>query len=423
MNTILRDLSIIYSMVHCCIMLLLLHESRYSKLKTTLYTLCAMAPFIALNAICFIVLGIETTARFMIITAVLPGLIFFFFMAKNRGFRFIFSFCLCDTVVCWVMTLTNLLDTVLGVESYIVMFSLRLIIFPVIEYLIVRFMREPYREFQNKIRSGWGLFSASAATFYVLIAVATTSPSVINERPHDFPTVVLILILMPVVYITIVYILFNQLRLSQLTEERQMLNMQIKMIQDRIQSASEHENRLRILRHDTKHRCILLKDYIAKEETDKAIDYLNTILADVSGTAVRRYCENNSVNAVVDYYDKQATERGIALDTYLALPEMLSIPETDIAVLLSNALDNAIHALEREEEKTVSVKAFAEDGKLYLEVKNPFCGSVHFDSELPVSEKEGHGYGTKSMVSVVKRHGGIYSFTLENGFFVFRCAI
>jgi two-component system, LytTR family, sensor histidine kinase AgrC len=42
------------------------------------------------------------------------------------------------------------------------------------------------------------------------------------------------------------------------------------------------------------------------------------------------------------------------------------------------------------------------------------------DGELPKSNRKdaGHGFGIKSMVAIVERHGGLYSFETEGGVFI-----
>lgn len=111
-------------------------------------------------------------------------------------------------------------------------------------------------------------------------------------------------------------------------------------------------------------------------------------------------------------------------ETNIRLPETLPIEETDLAVILSNGLENSINALENCDNRHISVNGFMEADKVYLEIKNPFnYGDVVFDGKMPKSPKENHGYGTKSMASLVRKYEGAYSFTVEDGEFIFRCSI
>jgi sensor histidine kinase regulating citrate/malate metabolism len=42
---------------------------------------------------------------------------------------------------------------------------------------------------------------------------------------------------------------------------------------------------------------------------------------------------------------------------------------------------------------------------------------VEFADDLPVSTKENHGLGTKSIAAIAQKYGGVYSFTAEDGVF------
>lgn len=46
-----------------------------------------------------------------------------------------------------------------------------------------------------------------------------------------------------------------------------------------------------------------------------------------------------------------------------------------------------------------------------------------FDGNMPRSKQENHGYGTRSMAAIVTKYDGVYSFTIEDGDFVFRCGM
>lgn len=423
MNTILRDLSIIWTLIHCCIMFMFLYESRLSAKKTNIITAIFMIPLIIVNLANVLIFGIETAGKLIIPCCVLPSLIFFFIMAKNRGTRFLFSFCVVDTVVLEVLFLTNLLDELLGIENYVVMFVSRLVIFPLFEFLMLKYLKKPYRFLQQNMKKGWGVFSILAMLFYVIIIWTTYYPTIVLDRPEYIPQICLILILVPVMYIIIFKVLWTQIKLFNMAEENRVLDMQIKTVNERIKSGSETENRLKTLRHDMKHQMLLLNDYIKSRRLDEAEEYIGGLIEDIDKNTLKIYCENHSVNVVLSYYDKIADKRNIKFETNINLPETLTINETDLAVVLSNGLENSINAMDKCENKKISVKGFMEADKVYIEIKNPFYDKVVFDGNMPMSKQENHGFGTKSMAAIVDKYDGVYSFTIENGYFVFRCSM
>lgn len=152
MNTILRDLSIIWTLIHCIVMFMFLYGSRYSPKKTNTITAFFIAPLIVVNILNMKLLGIETAGNLIVPCCVIPSFIFFFIMAKNRDTRFLFTFCVCDTVTLEVLLVTNLLDGFLGIPNYIVMFLSRLILFPLLEFFLVKYLRKPYHFLQRNMK-------------------------------------------------------------------------------------------------------------------------------------------------------------------------------------------------------------------------------------------------------------------------------
>lgn len=419
---LLRDLSIVILLAHCLIMFMMLYESRFSKAKT--YTVIITLFVVAVTIILLVVRfwGIEAAGRLMVPVCILPSLILFCVMAKNRGARFLFTFCLIDTLMLVILILSRLLDALLG-DTGVAMFLIRLLLPLLMEYLLVKYVRKPYLRLQRETKKGWLAYSLLSVMFYLTILVDTLYPRIILERPEEVPQLVLFLLLLPVMYLTIFTALGRQLALLAGQERQRALELQIKLTGDRLKLWEEKERSLNILKHDLKHQVLLLDDYIKNQQYDKAQAYIGTLTEHIDASTPKHFCQNRAVNVVLSFYQSLAQEKGIVLKAAVNLPQTLRVEEIDLAVILSNALDNALHALESCQDKTVSVKAFTEADTLYLEVKNPFRDSVVFEDGVPLSKQEQHGYGTRSMMTIVERYGGIYSFSVEQGSFVFRCSM
>ena len=55
-----------------------------------------------------------------------------------------------------------------------------------------------------------------------------------------------------------------------------------------------------------------------------------------------------------------------------------------------------------------------------IECKNPYVGEIIMQNGSPVSAKDGHGYGCKSIETIVRKHQGLCTFKAENGIFTLR---
>lgn len=425
MNTLLRDLSIIWTLIHCCVMFMLLYESRFAQKRACIAAIIFMIPLIAVNIANVLMFGVETAGRLIIPCCVLPGFIFFFVMAEHRDTRFLFTFCLVNTVVLEVLLATNLLDAVLGLGGYIVMFVSRLVLLPLLEFLMLKYLKKPYRILLQEVQKGWGVFSLMAALFYVALLMFTLYPSIITDRMEYIPYVVLMLILVPVMYAAIFVVLWTQTELLKSEGQNRDLEMQAKMAGEWLDSRSESEKRIKMLRHDMKHHFLILDGYIRNGRCDEAEAYIASLMDDINQSELKSWCENNAANIVLSHYERLGKMQGIELDANIVLPSKLAISETDLTVVLANGLDNAIHAAAScdSDNKHVALKCFVEGDKLYLEISNPIRDAVLFDGAMPRAQRKHHGYGTHSMVTVVEKYGGVSTFTVEDGCFVFRCCM
>ena len=104
------------------------------------------------------------------------------------------------------------------------------------------------------------------------------------------------------------------------------------------------------------------------------------------------------------------------------LPETLSISDTELCSLFSNALENAIFAASKLIEKKarrVYLRTLVNNNKLLISTKNAYAGTIQMEGEFPKSSNHqpGHSFGIKSMAAIVTQHGGLYSFEASGNIF------
>lgn len=200
--TIFRDLSILWSLFHILILFMLLYRSRYPKKDLSFNGNCNDAAdfdkFIRAYPVRF-----RRDGKGVSSDLYASKYAFFWIVSKDKKGRFFFTFCLADTVALWIIAVTNVLDYYLGGEKYILMFIGRLVLFPLLEWLAVRYLRKPYMELQKSVANGWGIFAGMTAVYYMLLAVMANFPKLITQRLQELPAFILILILMPLTYATI----------------------------------------------------------------------------------------------------------------------------------------------------------------------------------------------------------------------------
>ncbi len=264
--TLLRDLSVLWSLFHILILFMLLYRSRYARKKTFLLTGIFMGPLILLNIAGVALYGVEFMGKVFILTCTLPSLLFFWFISKDKKGRFLFTFCMADTVAYWIIAVTNVLDFYFGGQMYLLMFFGRLVLFPLVEWIAVRRLRKPYLELQESVASGWGVFAGMTALYYLLLAIFANFPVIITARAQELPAFILILILMPMTYAVIFTALYRQLLLYRKQQSERILQEQ----KNRLEAQLENQQRIRKMKHDMKGHTLTLSGLLAAGKMKEA---------------------------------------------------------------------------------------------------------------------------------------------------------
>ena len=78
-----------------------------------------------------------------------------------------------------------------------------------------------------------------------------------------------------------------------------------------------------------------------------------------------------------------------------------------------------------EKDRLIRLMLKDSDGKLLLSVKNPFRSDDHLDyvNQIPAREKDGHGYGTQSILYMTEKLGGKCQFSVQNDLFILRVVL
>ncbi len=423
--TLLRDLSVIWSLFHVLVLFLFLYECRYSLRKTLILTGIFMVPLGVLNAVCFMRFGPERYAQLIFFLCTIPSLIFFLLMAKKPDGRFLFTFCLSDTVSMEITVITKLLDFFIPGDYYIVMFITRLIAFPLLEFWVIKYLRKPYIKIQNQIKRGWWLSAFVAALFYILIILENSVPIIITDRLEYLPHDLTVLVLMPLVYYSIFSMLHHQLKRFEAEEESNLLLMNVNAIEKRAEDIKDNEEKILIQRHDMRHRLNTIASMIQEKNYTEALDYINRSNESLSNIETDLYCQNPVLNAVISYYFQKAREIGIHIEHNIALPNEIPINTTELSTVFANALQNAINACADlpKEKRVIKCKCISYPN-LIFSISNTYKGDIIVDEDgFPMSDKPKHGIGTRSIKAFCKKYNTTVDYKITDEYVDFRMAV
>lgn len=214
---------------------------------------------------------------------------------------------------------------------------------------------------------------------------------------------------------------------SQLEQAQDVLNVQIAQAVREIETLRESQQNAKMHRHDLRHHLQYLSACIENGKMQQAQTYIREICSEIEADKVTVFCENEAANLIFSVYARRAESQGILVKINAVVSRVILVSESDLCVLLSNALENALHACQRCRDKgmpaVIEVDAYEENWKFFLQIINSCDADVLFTNGIPVTDKPGHGMGVRSICAIVERYNGISTFLIEEGQFILRVSL
>lgn len=203
-----------------------------------------------------------------------------------------------------------------------------------------------------------------------------------------------------------IFVYFYNRTISE-SVDKTVLKRQIEIIQENAVIKNQKDNDLRILRHDMKHLIVTSISLLKSGNVDEALDLLSSYQNMVEHTTTLTFTKEPFVNSILEYYYNKCQKHNIDFEVIIdEFESILNVPIDELALVISNILDNAVTAsLTLNENRHIRFKFINNNGRLILQVKNNFKGKVSIgEDNLPTSKKDSHGLGTKSIEKFVKTH-------------------
>ena len=356
-------------------------------------------------------------------TVTLPYILVTLWCFQYRDFRAVFSIITGLFVGC-IGTATEMLATLLlqntkYCEYYA--FGVRAISFFLMFFILRRFS-VAYRQMLHQLNRSWGILCI--IPFSAFIAMLYT----VGDLRNPTAIVVLICGLMVVCSGTyyLMYLFFDQVQKENSARyEAQLSALRVSALRSRMEAVKSAENAIRTERHDLRHRLQTAAELVSRGDKDAALDFLNAAQKRLDEQKEIRWCRPPVLDAVFSFYFDQAKHQGISVEAKISLPDALPVDEGELAIVVANALENAIHAnlALPQEQREIRCKMVGTPGVM-LEISNPCTGNIIFDSKgLPTAQREGHGLGVQSISAFCRKNGAVCQFDLTDGWFRMRLVL
>lgn len=420
-------LSIIRNLVEasqCCILFLLLDKPRYS-FKRTIVSYLAFILFTTVLGTFWVLLYPQSYGRFITLYFCFSMIIFFSFMSKCSISQILYNVSLQVFVL--------LCGVFIGVRFSILFFGgnawmdvlIRCIYFGVVVALYCHYLRQPYLEILDYMKSRWKWMAFVALAGNILFLYCAVYPEQVMIRSfRDRMVSSGIGIILFATHMTMLKALFAMRSEMKAKEEmaysalnNAYLEREFAMIEERMAQADR-------VRHDARHHDLVIMEYARKGEIDELLRYMEAKEeADRLDMPVQ-FCENRTVNSILTAYVQRARQAGVRMEAEALVGQETGIKDVDFTAILGNALENALHGCQQSGESSpfIDVRIQTKGTKLTMLVRNSCNGRVKFENGIPKSGK-GDGIGIRSMLHSAQIYDGQTDFQCDDNVFMLRMVL
>lgn len=185
------------------------------------------------------------------------------------------------------------------------------------------------------------------------------------------------------------------------------------------QALIDHNKNILKIRHDHKNFCVGLRAEIESGNIGAAIEILNR---ENNLSKNEDLMLGNVILAIIDAKRQSAFEKNIELLCEYKDINQINVQSTDLAIIIGNALDNAIEACERFDvnyKKYIEIDISLKNGTIFIVINNPVIS--HIDTNNLISSKKDkavqHGFGIISIKQIANKYQGEVLFSCENNIF------
>ena len=203
--------------------------------------------------------------------------------------------------------------------------------------------------------------------------------------------------------------------------ENTILKVQLEQQEVQINNTELMYQNARKMRHDMKHYFTTYLQLLNEGEVELVKEEMQKTLNTKFDTENVYFMKSKQINAVINQKATVCKEKEILFDVQIS-GEFEWRNESNIAILLSNLLDNAIEAEVKEnEKKEMKLKMFTYKESVNIIVENRVAESVLEKNPMlktTKKKKQNHGIGMESIREIVKQEEGTMDISEEIGWFI-----
>ena len=256
------------------------------------------------------------------------------------------------------------------------------------------------------------LVSALFLSFNLLISERGETVLAIDEGTGFFWSAIITMLALYIILLIMFYYIVKEIVDKADTEAK---NRIFEMEESQYIKQQQYMKDSQEARHDFKHAIRTLNELCKEGDFDAVTDFITKYSDALPENEVRRFSDNNAVNATMNFYADSAERNKIDIDWLAAIPDNLPLSDLELCNMIGNILENAVFACQDipEEQRWIQLTAQAPNSSQFLIVAtNSFNGHVRKRRGVYLStRRNSSGIGLSSITRTAERYGGTAEFS------------
>lgn len=360
----------------------------------------------------------EYIINFIIYFFVLCIISIFLIKTKREKLKFIIVFFILRIVTTFFIQIlfSWLFDTVMiiGIEVRYLIFHTLLInvIQRYIEYIIITL--SIYKKRKEKLNFHYFKIITIIISIYFSINII-----LLQQKLFYFPNIGRTFTFIIILY-NLALIGFDryQTKHEAIEYNLRVVNQNIDIRRDHMDEFLEAKDDMRAIRHNIKNNMTMIGGFISDNKPEEALKLIDKIVGDIDRTTACIHTGDTSMDSIINKEVSIMKEHHIEFKEKYGIITIGSITETDLALILGLALDNAIEAVDKikDGEKTISLNIHTNSNYLIVTITNSIVPGSHikFDRTSKIIDSENHGYGVREIKRLCHDYQGEATYEVKH---------
>lgn len=273
-------------------------------------------------------------------------------------------------------------------------------------------------QYLGENKAYWTIFLISFLCFLVIVFWLFKLSYELETTEYNLPVMICSLCLLICMAMTL--FLYERLawqskRIRIQEKQEQQLRLQMKHMED----LSAQQKIIQKFRHDVTNQLIVLVGYLENHDIQGGLQHIREFTRTIQTPDFSISTGNIALDTLLNAKKSLAESKGIIFKVHLLIPDHLPIGSADLCTIFGNALDNAIEACDRIEDKNKMIElSFGQyDRSLVCSIVNTAEKIDHPLFSTSKDDHANHGFGLQNIRETLEKYDSEPTIKWENGTF------